>query len=149
MLDDSSPDLASGLRHTLTRLYLTLRRNAPLGDISAAQGSALALLHDHGPMRMGEFADRESIRMPTATALIDGLCREGLVSREPDPTDRRAVLISITPQGVDAVDDIRSRRDDAVTRALADLSEAHRSAIAEALPALRDMQSRLENYDRK
>lgn len=148
MPEDFSPDLASGLRHAITRLYLTLRRNAPLGDLSAAQASGLAVLHDHGHMRMGEFAERESVRMPTATALIDGLCRDGLVAREPDPDDRRAVVISITDIGRKAVADIRSRRDDAVTRALGELSDDQRAAIDAAMPALRALQSRLESHDK-
>lgn len=138
-------DLASGLRHTVTRLYLTLRRNAPLSELSAAQASALAILIDYGPMRMGELAERESIRMPTATALVDGLLREGLVSREPDPTDRRAVVVAPTAEAGRAVDRIRTSRDDTVTRALATLSDDHRAALAAALPALRELQIRMEH----
>ncbi|EGD54522.1 MarR family winged helix-turn-helix transcriptional regulator [Gordonia neofelifaecis] len=144
MIDNDSPDLASGLRHTVTRLYLTLRRNSPINELSAAQASGLAALVDYGPMRMGEFADRESIRMPTATALIDGLLRDGYVTRDPDPDDRRAVLVAPTDNGVAIVSDIRTSRDDNVTRALETLSDDHRAALAAALPALRELQTRME-----
>ncbi|GAA2368012.1 MULTISPECIES: MarR family winged helix-turn-helix transcriptional regulator [Gordonia] len=144
MTDENAPDLASGLRHTVTRLYLTLRRNSPISELSAAQASGLASLVDYGPMRMGEFAERESIRMPTATALIDGLHRGGYVSREPDPDDRRAVIIAATDTGSEIVSDIRTRRDDSVTRALQTLSDDHRAALAAALPALRELQTRME-----
>ncbi|MGB3886619.1 MarR family winged helix-turn-helix transcriptional regulator [Gordonia sp. (in: high G+C Gram-positive bacteria)] len=144
MTDDLNADLVSGLRHTVTRLYLTLRRNAPVNTLSAAQSSALAVLIDHGPMRMGELAERESIRMPTATALVDGLLREGLVSREPDPADRRAVVVSPSAKAARIVDEIRTSRDDVVTQAMASLSPDHRAALAAALPALRELQTRME-----
>lgn len=144
MTDDLHPDLAPGLRHTLTRLYLTLRRNSPTSALSAAQASALAVLIDHGPMRMGEFAERESIRMPTATSLVDGLLREGLVSREPDPADRRAVVVNTTAKGSDLVAEIRANRDDVVTKALESLSPDQHAALQAALPALRELQTRME-----
>lgn len=144
MSDDPTYNLASGLRHTVTRLYLTLRRNAPISELSAAQASALAVLYDSGPMRMGELAERESIRMPTATALVDGLLREELVTREPDPTDRRAVVVAITDKATATIASIRTSRDDTVVRTLATLSDEHRTALAAALPALRELQTRME-----
>lgn len=144
MTDDPAYDLASGLRHTVTRLYLTLRRNAPVSELSAAQASALAVLIDHGPMRMGELAERESVRMPTATALVDGLMREGLVTREPDPADRRAVVVATTDKAATIIRSIRTSRDDTVIRTLETLSDEHRAALAAALPALRELQTRME-----
>ncbi|MBM7368759.1 MarR family winged helix-turn-helix transcriptional regulator [Gordonia hydrophobica] len=144
MPDDPTYTLASGLRHTVTRLYLTLRRNAPIHELSAAQASALAVLTDHGPMRMGELAERESVRMPTATALVDGLLREGLVTRGPDPTDRRAVVVATTDKAAAIIHSIRTSRDDTVIRTLETLSDEHRAALAAALPALRELQSRME-----
>ncbi|ALG86437.1 MarR family winged helix-turn-helix transcriptional regulator [Gordonia phthalatica] len=145
MSNDSTYDLASGLRHSVTRLYLTLRRNAPISELTAAQASALSVLVDHGPMRMGELAERESVRMPTATALVDGLLREGLVTREPDPTDRRAVVVATTDKAAALIRNIRTSRDDTVIRTLETLSDEHRAALMAALPALRELQTRMEN----
>lgn len=131
----------------MTRLYLALRRNSPIEELSAAQSSALATLHDHGPMRMGALADRESIRMPTATSLVDGLIRSDLASRAPDPDDRRAVVIAITDHGRTVIDEVRGRRDDVVTTALENLSDEHLAALSAAAPALRALRARLENHD--
>ena len=95
---------------------------------------------------MGVLADRESIRMPTATSLVDGLIRIDMVSRAPDPDDRRAVLIAVTEHGHAAIANVRSRRDDAVTTALEDLSDEHVAALAAAAPALRALRARMENH---
>ncbi|MGB6243780.1 MarR family winged helix-turn-helix transcriptional regulator, partial [Gordonia sp. (in: high G+C Gram-positive bacteria)] len=113
--------------------------------LTAAQASALAVLMDDGPMRMGELAERESIRMPTATSLVDGLHRSGFVSRRPDPADRRAVVVAATDKAADVINGIRTRRNDTVTRALASLSDEHRAALAAALPALRELQMKMEH----
>ncbi|HNP58446.1 MAG TPA: MarR family transcriptional regulator [Gordonia sp. (in: high G+C Gram-positive bacteria)] len=138
-------DLARELRPALTRLYLALRRRAPVAQMSAAQASALSTLMFHGPIRMGELAQREGIRMPTATALVDGMIRLGLVHRRPDPDDRRAVLVDVTDDGRAAVEDARRHRDDALTAALERLSDEHLELLAAATPALHELQQQLES----
>ena len=95
-------------------------------------------------MRMGELAERESIRMPTATALIDGLTRNGLVERRPDPDDRRAVLVALTEHGADVLDRVRGERDSILTAALARLGADDRAAIAAAAPALQKLREELD-----
>ncbi|NMO03447.1 MarR family transcriptional regulator [Gordonia sp. TBRC 11910] len=137
--------LASELRPTLTRLYLSLRRHTPITEYTAAQASALATLFDHGPMRMGELAERESIRMPTATSLVDGLIKSDLATRHADPTDRRAVVIELTEHGRVVLRRVRAERDDAVTAALAGLSDEHRAALAAATEALKELHKQVEN----
>ncbi len=144
MSDVEPSALAAALRSTLTRLYLALRRHTPIREYTAAQASALSVLLDHGPMRMGELADRESIRMPTATALIDGLARNGLVERHADPEDRRAVLVGLTDHGVDVLDRVRGQRDSILTEAVAQLSDADRAALNAAAPALERLREQLE-----
>ncbi|AZG46964.1 MarR family winged helix-turn-helix transcriptional regulator [Gordonia insulae] len=143
-MSDSVPELAASLRPSVTRLYLSLRRRTPIAEYSAAQASALSVLASDGPMRMGELADRESIRMPTATALVDGLTKTGLVERRPDPQDRRAVIVSLTDYGQQLLDRVRGERDVILTTALNELSAADRAALAAAAPALDALRNQLE-----
>ncbi|MFW0783774.1 MarR family transcriptional regulator [Gordonia sp. CPCC 206044] len=144
MSENEVTELAVALRPTLTRLYLALRRHTPIREYTAAQASALAVLLDHGPMRMGELADRESIRMPTATALIDGLTRNGLVERRPDPEDRRAVLVALTDHGRDVLAAVGGQRDSILTAALSALTDDERESLAAAAPALRALRQQLD-----
>ncbi|MDL9935345.1 MarR family transcriptional regulator [Gordonia sp. ABSL1-1] len=136
MSDTEVSEIAAALRPSLTRLYLALRRHTPISEYTAAQASALTVLVDHGPMRMGELAERESIRMPTATALVDGLTRNGLVERRPDPADRRAVVVALTAHGSKVLDRVRGERDSILTSALSRLTDEQLAAIAAATPAL-------------
>jgi len=59
----------------------------------------VATIERHGPLRLSEIADRERVSRPTATTVIKRLEEEGLVRREPDPTDSRSSLVSTTEQG--------------------------------------------------
>lgn len=133
------------LRAVLTRLYLALRRNSPSDELTAAHASAIVTISDHGPLRMGEFARRESIRMPSATTLVDALVRKKLVERAPDPLDGRAVVVDMTEHGRRTVDELRDRRDLVLAGAVEALSAEHRAALLAALPALAALQARLDD----
>ncbi|QKT08885.1 MarR family transcriptional regulator [Gordonia sp. X0973] len=140
-----SDDLARDLRPAVTRLYLALRRRAPVAELSAAQASALSTLLLHAPLRMGALAEREGIRMPTATALVDGLIKIGLVHRAPDPDDRRAVIVDLTEPGRTAIAKASRRRADVLAAALAKLSDEERASLVAAMPALLELQRQLED----
>nr|WP_245349469.1 MarR family transcriptional regulator [Brachybacterium fresconis] len=59
----------------------------------------VATIERHGPLRLSEIADRERVSRPTATTVIKRLEEEGLVRREPDPSDSRSSLVSTTERG--------------------------------------------------
>ncbi len=51
-----------------------------------------------GSIRMGDLASKLMIAPRTVTDFVDGLERDGFVRRVPDPSDRRAMLIELTPE---------------------------------------------------
>lgn len=67
-------------------------------ELTRAQLRTLALLSE-GPDRMTSIAARLEISLPAATGLIDRLVAKGLVTRERDPEDRRAVVCAVAPEG--------------------------------------------------
>lgn len=56
-----------------------------------------------GRLRMQDLGDRVVLSRTRVSRLVDELAREGLVCREPDPSDGRAVLAVITPTGRSAL----------------------------------------------
>src|SRR4051812_50164910 len=52
----------------------------------------LAFVEEHGGQRQTHLADQFGIGRAAAGFIIDNLCARNLVSREPDPTDRRGWL---------------------------------------------------------
>jgi DNA-binding MarR family transcriptional regulator len=82
---------------------LSARLNAllePFG-LTFPRYEALMLLYltRRGSLPMGKIGARLQVHRTSVTNLIDGLEREGLVSRAPHESDRRTVLASITPEG--------------------------------------------------
>jgi DNA-binding MarR family transcriptional regulator len=58
-----------------------------------------ALAAADAPMPLGQLADRLSCVKSNITQLVDRLESDGLVSRQPDPRDRRARLAALTAAG--------------------------------------------------
>lgn len=95
--------LAGDLQRVLAKLVTVIRRGDPdratQPDLTMSQISILLTLLDSGPIRMTELAARERVRTPTTTVAIRRLENVGLVKRRRDPSDMRAVLVEVTPQG--------------------------------------------------
>ena len=51
------------------------------------------------PVRAGQLAQRAKISPSTITEVVEGLEGDGLVRREADPSDRRAVRVALTAEG--------------------------------------------------
>ena len=133
-------DLAGDLQRVLSKLFTVLRRgDANRGsrpDLTLAQLSILLTLLDCGPIRMTELATRERVRTPTTTVAIRRLEKLGLVKRSRDPSDRRAVLVEVTPEGLvqhrDALDTRRAHLASILTK----LSDEERLNLIKALKPL-------------
>jgi DNA-binding MarR family transcriptional regulator len=59
---------------------------------------ALEELQFSGGMTPGQLGHRLQLTSGSVTALVDRLERQGLVERRPHPTDRRAIVITLTPE---------------------------------------------------
>jgi DNA-binding MarR family transcriptional regulator len=85
---------------------------------------------------MGELAEFTAVDRTTTTRTLDQLCAEGRVRRIEDPTDRRRVRLSLTPEGV-GLRHACSRISRALARRhLADISEADRAAVSAIMRTL-------------
>ena len=128
--------LSEELRPLLSRVYQMVRRRSPGWDISAVQSSVLTALLDKGPLRMGELAALEGVRMPTATSMVSRLEKLGLVRRMPDSEDRRAVLVDLTDDGRSQIAELVAERNDQFADLLAGLDEADLRHLRDAVPAM-------------
>jgi DNA-binding MarR family transcriptional regulator len=132
-------DLLHGLTRRLRRAQA--QRLAPLG-LTPAQERALRLIaRDEEPPRMTELADRLGIVPRSLTTVIDALEEAGLVRRDIDPSNRRAILLRLTERGVAVRDDLREARRRAAEDLFAALSAEDRTTLAALLTRL-DAQDR-------
>ena len=81
-------------RSALSRLFLT--RSSVC--VSRTEVGVLRNLNA-GPRRITELAAEERVTQPAITLLVNRLEERGWVKRFADPSDGRAVLVSLTPVG--------------------------------------------------
>lgn len=71
----------------------------PIEGLSLPQYHLLEALRDDDELTVGVLAEAAGVAPPTATRMLDCLARDGYVARRHSETDRRAVLVSLTPPG--------------------------------------------------
>jgi DNA-binding MarR family transcriptional regulator len=91
---------------TFFRTTRRLRARAGKQDLeglSLSQYQLLESLLGADALTVGVLAEAAGVAAPTATRMLDCLERDGHVTRRHSETDRRSVLISLTPSGREAV----------------------------------------------
>ncbi len=99
----------------------------------------LAALRRAGPshhLSPGQLLKETMVTSGTMTNRIDRLSARGLVTRDPHPGDRRAVVVALTESGREAVDQAFADLMTAEQQILAELAPQHRQAITVALREL-------------
>jgi DNA-binding MarR family transcriptional regulator len=133
--------LATVMRISVSRLARRLRvERLGLGGsetaLSDIQLAALAALERHEAMTPGELAEHEKVQPPSMTRVIAVLEERGLVRREPHSTDRRQVILTVTPEGTDLVQRVRRRREAWLAQRLQELTPEQRQILRAAAPIL-------------
>ncbi len=79
-------------------------------DLDGAAYGLLALLQDAGPLRASDLVARLGLDKSTVSRQISTLVALGLVTREADPADGRAQVLSTSPEGAARLSRIRDAR---------------------------------------
>ena len=67
--------------------------------LTSSRAHVIWELRQRAPMTQRALADAMGVSARNVTGLVDGLVATGFVTREPHPTDRRAILVSFTEHG--------------------------------------------------
>ncbi len=106
-LDPAAGNLFMNLLRAADELFAIKSAFLNQHNISNGRFTVLLLLSatveegsDRAPPRApAELAEMAGVTRATMTGLIDTLEKDGFVRREPDPRDRRAMLVHLTPKG--------------------------------------------------
>ena len=141
-------ETASSLLAVLGPLQRVLRKRAredwPLEPLATAQVDLLRAVRLRSGISVGEAAAELRIAPNTASTLTRQLVAAGLVAREPDPDDRRAVRLVLTPAAERRMTAWHDRRQQVLDGALQRLSHADRAAVAAAVGPLQELLEALE-----
>jgi len=137
--------LAAELLYTVARInrLATQRINIKL---PFAQARLLSAIEDQGTARISDLAELDHCSQPTMTTQVRKLEDAGLVSRAPDPSDARAVLITITPTGVAMLTQIRAARNAVIDPYLDRLGESDRQTLVDAVRVMRNLLEDAQQY---
>ncbi len=140
------------LNEIVTRLRRVLRASVrsdyPWEQLPMAQIEILQRLAEEPGLRISELATRHRLAINTVGNVIQQMVVAGLVTRQTDPRDRRAVTVQLTDSGRAQLAGwlaVNGRRLDA---AMSELSAADRRVIAGSLPSLTRLVETLEHLDR-
>ncbi|OLF09482.1 MarR family transcriptional regulator [Actinophytocola xinjiangensis] len=97
--------------------------------LTAQQGQLLCVLMSR-PLGMGELGATLGLAKSSLTGLVDRTERNGLVSREVDPADQRAVLVGLTARGTRLVREFYDATCRRVDELPAGLDQAERDVLA-------------------
>jgi DNA-binding MarR family transcriptional regulator len=137
---DASPMGVVGRVQRISReLERALVRVFARFDLGQGEFDALATLRRSGePYRLtpGALCESMMVTSGAVTKRVDRLERVGLVAREPDPDDRRGVLVGLTAGGLELIDRAAEEHVANEHNLLAGLTDAERERLARLLRKL-------------
>lgn len=115
------------------------RRALPVAPHRALDRAAYLILRHlelAGPLNVSVLAAALHLDGSTVTRQVAALLRDGLVSRERDPQDRRGAVIAATPTGLSRMSAVRKAREQLYAQMLTGWSEEDRRTLAALLHRL-------------
>ncbi|MCC6318315.1 MAG: MarR family transcriptional regulator [Gemmatimonadaceae bacterium] len=148
-VSDATHEVADRLHSLAIHLLRRLRRVDAESRLSGPRLSALSVVVFGGPMAPSALARAEQVARPTMTRIVQGLERDGYVTREPDPFDRRVMHVTATKKGSAVMHDGRQRRVAMLSALLAELPASELREIRAAVDALESIVAGRRDSSRK
>ena len=99
--------------------------------LTIPQFAVLEVLFHRGSLCQSEIAAKVLKSAGNLTLVVDNLERDGHVTRQRDPEDRRYVTVSLTPQGRTFIGELFPKVAAAITREFSALTAAEQTTLAE------------------
>jgi len=86
-----------------------------------------------GPLPLSELGTRVSLEKSWVSRAVDSMVERGLVTKEPNPTDARSWLVTLTDQGQRTVKELNQTLDQHTDQLLSSLTERERASVESSL----------------
>lgn len=104
--------------------------------LTASRVGVLWMVHHLGPSTQQSIAAALSVSARHVSGLVDVLERHGYVSRQAHPTDRRAVIVELTPSARSLVAEMQRQHDAVTVDLLSCVAEEDRAALDRGIEAI-------------
>ncbi|MFI6350075.1 MarR family winged helix-turn-helix transcriptional regulator [Streptomyces sp. NPDC050560] len=131
---ESAVRAARELRIVFSRLRRRLKETYDTEGFTPSQTSAVSRLNRQGPMSASDLAAAEGVRPQSIAATLAVLDERGMITRSPDPGDRRRQLVALSAAGAAFLTDRRRLGEEWLATALEEkCTEAERATVIEAM----------------
>lgn len=141
---DALIGLCEATMRAMGKVRGTPEMEALAARLSLAQGRCLWNVALHPHCTLSELSEHLGISASTASTQVEELVRLEMVARTPDEHDRRAVRISLSPQGRTVFERQRARKRAHLDERLQRLSAPERRAMLEALRVLSTLFAKMD-----
>jgi DNA-binding MarR family transcriptional regulator len=144
-MNEQNMQLASELRGVITRLHKKLRKKSVSAEnLSLTERSTIALIYSNQTLLASELAAMEQITTQSMSQILNHLFERGLIIRTPSETDKRKVLISLSPTGQEMIQRVRNEKEEWLRKVLSEnFSDEERAVLSKAIGPL----TRLVDFD--
>jgi len=136
-MEAKSPTLGFLVHDVARLLRRRFEQNARGSGLTRSQWQVLAYLAQNEGINQTELADLLEVEAVTLGRIVDKLETQGLVKRQPDPADRRAWILRLTPAARPVLTQVRNVGDRTRGEALAGVSEADTTHLLNTLQKLK------------
>jgi len=129
-------ELTASLATVFLRLTRLLDKRMAREGASLARTRVLLMIQRRGAVKATDIAELFGLAPRTVTDTLDGMERQGLIRREPDPKDRRAKRIVITEAGQQAAAATEPIRRELTGQVMGSLNAEEQEVLARILAKL-------------
>jgi MarR family transcriptional regulator for hemolysin len=127
-LMETAPQIVQSIR-------VEMRRGRSL-DLSIPQFRTLRFIQCNPVSSLSSLADHLGLTLPSVSKLVDGLVKQALVIRQESASDRRCLVLALTPAGETIVNSARAGAQANLVQTLGSLSEQELETIKRAMELL-------------
>jgi DNA-binding MarR family transcriptional regulator len=121
------------------QLTRRLRAVSNTRELTWSQIAIMARLEEVGPMTSADLARAEAVKPQSMGATLAVMDEEGLVERQPHPTDGRQILYALTEEGLEARKKVSLAKRDWLLAAVAQLSSTEQKTLVDAVDIIRQL----------
>lgn len=104
----------------------------------------LLVMLSHCPSSLGELAERQGVSLPTMSKSVSTLAERGWVTRVQSQSDRRVMIVELTPLGTQVLAEVRTCTEQRVAALLVSLTPAELDRVADGIEVLKSVLPSLE-----
>jgi DNA-binding MarR family transcriptional regulator len=142
-------DLALSLYEIAGPIFVSLKeeinpaghKRHSLPDVKDLSFTQLRILHsiEYGRDQIGKLARSAKVAQPAMSKLVDRLIRLDFIRRDPHPTDRRRIKLSLTPKGCAMTRRVRLKAAEKYVSAIKNLSAKDRKKMTDGIAVILDV----------